>query len=396
MLTNTSNMGLKASMANLQTIGNNIANANTVGFKESNVRFSDVYASNLASGTEIGIGVRVSGVDQNFSSGSTELTGRTLDISIANDAFFVAKDSDNGLVTYTRAGQFTQDKEGFIRAPSGSVIQGYTYNDGILTANTADIKIPSEPLLAKPTANVNAEVNLNSASDIISVPFDSADPSSYSFRIDTVLYDSLGNPGNLSAFFSKSADNQWSVNVENDGTSLGSGVANFADNGLLSSTTGLDSLVWNPGSGATAPQNFALNLTGSTQLSDDSQATTITQDGYASGRVTSFDVSSDGVFAAHYSNGESRNISKIALATFNSPQGLASVGGMSWKETNDSGDALINSANSDGAIRSGSLESSNVDITQQLVMLMSAQRDFQANAQVIRASDELNQTIINL
>lgn len=396
MLTNTASTGLRASMAQIQVIGNNVSNAGTIGFKESAVRFSDIYSTGVASGSAIGIGVEVAGVDQNFSEGSTELTGRNLDLTIRGEGFFITQNNGTGLTSYTRAGQFSQDKDGYVITGTGNRLQAYTAVDGAITANITDLRIPAAPISAQQTSRVNFDLNLDSGETVPTVAFDSANASSYNYRSDSIIYDSLGNAGTLSTYFVKTANNAWDAHTEIDGVALGSGNITFDTVGNLATTTGLTGISWSPTSGATTPQLFDIDLTGTTQLANPNQSRVVTQDGFSAGTLASFDVDDNGVLTARYSNGQTESIAQIAVAKFRAQQSLVNNGDMSWLETNMSGTPILGHANSEGSIMAGALEQSNVDITQQLVKLLTAQHGFQANAQLVRAADELNQTIVNI
>lgn len=396
MLTATASTGLRAAMADLQVTGNNVANSNTIGFKESAARFADLYSSGVASGQTVGIGVQVAGYDQDFSSGSNELTGRGLDLAITGEGFFRVKGAGTGIVSYTRAGHMMQDKDGYIVAPSGERLQAYDAIDGVVSANIVDLQIPSEPLPANLTSTVGFNLNMDSGAPIPAAAFDSNNAATYNYRADSVVYDSLGNASSLSSYYVKTATNAWDVHTEVDGVALGSGTMTFNSDGSLNATAGLSALSWTPLTGADAPQILNMGMTGTTQLANPMQTRAVAQDGYSAGTLTSFDFDSDGVATARYSNGETKILGQIVVAKFRAPAGLSSTSNMSWLETGESGGAILGHGNSTGVITAGALEQSNVDLTQQLVKLLNGQHSFQANAQLVRAADELNQVIINI
>ncbi len=396
MLTNTASSGLQAAMANLQVISNNMTNTNTIGFKQSDTRFADIYSASASTNNSIGMGVAVAGIDQDFSEGSTEQTGRSLDLSLRGEGFFTVQNPNSGLITYSRAGQFFNDKDGYIATANGDRVQGYEAVLGVITPNLIDMQVPSAPLTAQATGTINFDINLDASSTVIGLPFDFNNSSTYNYRSDSVVYDSLGTTSTLTTYYVKTSNNNWDAHVYVGATNLGSGTAVFNTSGTLQSTAGLAGLNWNPGGGALSPQPITIDVTGSTQLASPMQTRNTIQNGYAAGTITSFDVDENGILKARYSNGEALTVGQLAVAKFKTPQGLAPVGDMSWIETGLSGIPVTGPANSNGAIRPGTLELSNVDLTEQLVKVLTAQHDFQANAKMISTADELNRTIINI
>lgn len=387
--------GLKAAMTDLQVTGHNVANASTVGFKQSAVRFADLYASNQVAGKQVGIGAQVAGIDQDFSEGTNQITGRNMDLSISGQGFFAIRNITSQLTTYTRAGQFQLDKSGYI-TQNGNRLQGFEAFNNNITTNLIDLQIPIDPLPAAATTTVGLEINLDATSTVPANPFNSSDPTTYNHRTDNVLYDSLGTPSNLSLFYVKTAANTWNVEMEVDGTNIGNGTLTFNSDGTLNTATGFTGITWNPTTGATSPQAFDVAFTNSTQFSNPNETRNITQDGYTAGVPTSFDFDRDGMLTVRYSNAQAQLIGQVAVARFPSPTGLANVGGTSWVETSDSGAVIMNAANSKNVVNPGSLELSNVDLSAQLINLINAQNYFQANAQVVKTSNELNQTVINI
>lgn len=390
--------GMRAAKENMEVISNNIANANTVGFKKSTVNFADVHSSSLASTNSAGLGVKVQDISQDFSGGRIETTGRGLDLSIGNNGFIIQKDPSLGITSYTRAGRLELDGQGYLNGLGGR-IQGYpAVNGEILTSGALeDIQIPDTPIPAKPTSATVLQLNLDANSDIPSVtPFDASDASTYNFRTDATLYDSLGNPNSLSVYYVKTADNSWTAQVQVNDTDIGTGNITFGSDGLLSSVTGLDSLSFNPGQGAAAGQAFEINLTDSTQFGSESQIVSKDQNGNPSGIPTGFNIDKNGVVNVFYSNGDSQAQGQIALATFKSPESLTKFENMSWINSSADNEALVNANQSSGAFSSGTVELSNVDLTEEMVRLLGAQHDFQANAQAQQVFSQALKTIENL
>ncbi len=395
---NIANTGLKAAMTNMETISNNISNVNTVGFKKSTANFSDIYAGSMNSTTQAGLGVKITSITQDFSSAGTEFTNRGLDLSLCNDGFFVQKNSGTGQTSYTRNGQFDVDNKGYLISSSGR-IQGYSAINGQIMGAGAliDLQIPNNPTPAKATSKSSFVLNLDAGAKEPASAFSNTDANSYNYRTDSTLYDSLGNPYNLSVFYIKALDNNWTTQMSINDQSVGAGALSFNSDGTLSTVTGMDNLSWTPLPGAVTPQTISIDLAGTTQFAGSSEMTLpAAQDGYPAGIPTGFNIDSSGVINVSYSNGSSQVGGQVAVARFIAPQGLVKADNMSWLATLDSGSPIINPNSSAGAISTGSLELSNVDLTEELVNLMSAQHDFQASAQVAQTYNQVLQTIEKL
>jgi flagellar hook protein FlgE len=397
--------GLNAAQKNLDVIGNNIANSNTVGYKGQRAVFADVYANSLAGagGNAIGIGVAVADVAADFSQGNTVTSSNPLDLAINGGGLF--RLSSNGTVSYSRNGQFQLDKDGFVVTAGGQRLQGYPVNSngGIVPSTPGDLKVSASDLSPKVTSQANATLNLDSRKAAISAAFDINDTSSYSNATSMSTYDTLGNPHTLTLYFQKTAANTWNVYGSGDGTQLGAGAPlgklNFNTDGSLdAASSGLPFSVNVPASGAVNPLNFTLDFNKSTQFGASFGVNELSQDGFPSGRLTGFNVSADGVLLGRYSNGQSRAQGQIVLANFTNPQGLQPLGQNMFAETSESGQALTGAPNTGnlGVLQSGALEESNVDLTGELVNMITAQRVYQANAQTIRTQDAILQTITNL
>lgn len=396
---NIATSGLKAALTNMEAISNNIANVNSVGYKKSFVNFSDIYMGNVSSSNkQAGFGTRINSVQQDFSTGRIESTTNGLDLRLARDGFFVQKNLATGLTSYTRAGRLNFNKEGYLSSMGGDAIQGYPAIDGKIVAsgNLVDLKIPRSSIPAQATTKVDLSLNLNSDSEIITAPFDSSDPLTYNYRSDQSIYDSLGNKYLMSLYYVKNANNTWNTQILVDNNNIGTGNVLFTDTGGLSSVTGLTGLSFNPGNGAASPQAFDINLANSTQYAGENRPYNQSPNGCPSGEPLGCSIGSDGQMNVYYSNGISRVEGQIAVAQFRSTQGLAKSDNMSWLETSDSGSPIIDPQYSQGAVISNSIEISNVDLTEELVKLIGAQHDFQANAQVQQTYNQILQTIENL
>ena len=407
--------GLDAASTDLKVSGNNIANASTVGFKESRAEFADLYATSMTdvSATSSGSGVRVSRVVQQFSQGSIEFTGNALDLSLTGEGFFVTQDM-NGSPSYTRAGGFSVDRDGFVVNHAGDNLQVFapiTGTTGFNTGSTVDMQLPALSGAPAATAEVAASLNMDASETVPAAAFNVAAPASnqYNHSTSTTVYDSLGTGHTQTMYYRKIADNSWESYTYIDGNNItvgGATSANIQFDSAGALRTGVGDVnaagaipldAYTPAGGA-AVMNLMMNYTNSTQFGSAFSVNDLTQDGFASGRLSGLDIDNTGVIFARYTNGQSNALGKVALARFNNQQGLRQVGDTSWAETYSSGDVQIGEAgtSSYGLMQSGAQEVSNVDIAQQLVNLITAQRNYQANAQVITTADTVTQTIINL
>jgi flagellar hook protein FlgE len=403
--------GLNAASKALDATGNNIANSSTVGFKAANAQFADVYAASLAGAgaTQIGIGTSVGGVAQQFTQGNITTTNNSLDIAVNGSGFF--RMDDNGSVTWTRNGQFQVDKDGYIINAQGARLTGYLANANgtIIQSSPSDILIDTSDLQpvatgsGTPATGLMMGLNLDSRETTpTTATFSPNDPTSYNKSTSATVYDSLGNPHTLALYFVKSATaNQWSLYTTLDGGAASAGTTlTFSSSGALQSppVNGIVTQSFALTNGASTPLTFPLNLTGTTQYGSVFGVNSLSQDGYASGRLSGLSVSSDGTVQGQYSNGQTRNLAQIVLGKFTNPNGLMSMGGNQWAETSASGQPLIGVPGSGalGVLQSGAVEDSNVDLTQELVNLITEQRNYQANAQTIKTQDQVLQTLVNL
>lgn len=389
--------GLNAASTDLQVTSNNIANANTTGFKSSRAEFADVF-----SGEAIGIGngVRLAEVRQEFTQGNVDITERQMDLAISGKGFFVV--SDNGSLVYSRVGAFGLDSNGFVENSERERLQVYpprgdgTFNTGALI----DLQFTTDTSPPQPTGTVDMNINLPAGATVPAVaPFNIADPQSYNHSTSSITYDSLGVAHNTTFYFIAAAGG-WNAAMSVDGAQVGTPQP-FAFNSSGALTTPANGQLafngFNPGNGAAA-MNITLDMSRSTQYGSSFVVNQIAPDGQAAGRLRSFEVDPSGVVFARFSNGESSALGQIALANFSNPEGLLKVSDTSFQETYRSGVPQRGQATQSdfGVIQSGALESSNVDLTEQLVRMITSQRLFQANAQVISTLDTVTQTIINI
>jgi len=389
--------GLNAASTDLQVTSNNIANANTIGFKTSRAEFADVFSGDAVG---IGNGVRLSDVRQEFTQGNVEITSRQLDLAISGNGFFIT--NDNGSLLYSRVGAFGLDANGVVQNAEGERLQVYPPVPGTSGFNTGalgDLRITTET--APPVASTQVDMNINLPANATApavAPFDPNDPLSYNHSTSTILYDSLGVSHTATYFFSRTAPG-WDVNMTFDGATIGTGQAfTFDQTGAIATPAGgTITFPAIPVAGAN-PLNIDLALGNTTQYGADFTVNSINPDGQAAGRLRGLEIDQTGVIFARFSNGQSVSLGKVALANFSNPEGLQKVSDTSFQETFNSGVAQRGEATESnfGLLQSGSLESSNVDLTEQLVRLITAQRLFQANAQVISTVDEVTQTIINI
>lgn len=409
--------GLNAASTDLEVTGNNIANSATNGFKESRAEFADVYANAIqdTSSNAAGQGVRVVKVAQQFSQGTIDFTSNNLDLAISGQGFFVLEASD-GTQAYTRAGAYSVDRDGFVVNHAADRLQIYeavtgvggttTFNTGVLR----DLQLPTTPSAPSASTTLTAAINLNSSQSAPTATFNPANPASYNSSTSTTVYDSLGNAHTTTIYYRKTASNTWQQYLYVDGNNVPpsgqpSGtpfVLGFNSSGALttidgSATTTAATAAYNPSNGA-ANITLNLDLSGTTQYGSAFAVNNLTQDGFTSGRLAGVDIDAEGVIFARYTNGQSSALGKVALAKFNNQQGLRQVGDTNWVESFASGTPQLGEAgtSSFGQIQSGALEASNVDIAAQLVNLITAQRNFQANAEVISTADAVTQTVINI
>jgi flagellar hook protein FlgE len=503
--------GLNGAAKSLDVIGNNIANASTVGFKGSTTDFADVYASSLngAGGVSAGIGVKVSQIAQQFTQGDVETTNNPLDIAINGSGFF--RTTLSGVTQYSRNGQFSLDKDGHIINAQGAQLTGYGVGPTgkILAGAPVPLQINTADLAPVATTKVDTSLNLDSGSTIpTTTPFSATDPNTYNKQTPVDVYDTLGNAHVMSLYYVKTGAGSWDVYVGSDGTEITNqavaaaaqgtdaahtavnaardawtaatkavplnpatvasalatyastassmvqaaattagassatltaianaatsagatagytpdnvdkaiaaavnvpavpvGHLNFDTNGSLSAVLmSPQTLPLNvtfpifPPTGSNLTQNIALNFAGTTQYGAATSEKSVTQDGYTAGHLQRFTPGPDGVILGQYSNGQSKPLGQVVLVNFTNPNGLQSLGNNAWAETSTSGTPLIGTPNAGGmgVLQSSAVENSNVDLTAELVNMITAQRVYQANAQTIKTQDSVMQTLVNM
>nr|WP_299239896.1 flagellar hook protein FlgE [uncultured Halomonas sp.] len=383
--------GLNAASTNLDVVGNNIANSQTVGFKSSGVQFADVYA-----GAKVGLGTRVSAVLQDFSNGTLESTNRNLDLAISGGGFF--RMSQNDQVVYSRNGQMTMTADGYLENAQGARLTGFPAGAGA-GAEPVALQVPSEALAANATTGIDASFVLDSSVNAVAGAFDQNNADSYSYANSATVYDSQGNSHNVTMYFSKVGNNSWEVRQSLDGTMSPSGAQNIAFDTKGQLTPGVP-LNFNYGllGNGTDALSIGLDLAGTTQTGNNFSLDSLNQDGYASGNLVGIAINSDGSIMGNYSNEQSQNLGTISLANFRNPEGLKPVGDNAWVATGDSGQPLVGLAGTGmlGSIESGVVETSNVDLTRELVDLIIAQRNFQANTNSVRTQSEVLESVVNL
>lgn len=412
--------GLKASSTSLGIIGNNIANAGTTGFKTSRGEFADIFNASLlgSSSTAFGKGVSVAGVNQSFSQGNISTTDNPLDMAINGNGFFIL--DDNGSNIYTRAGNFRVDRDGFVVNTQGNKLMAFnTSRDGKVTGQMGGLKIDSSMIQPKATADVELQANLDSREtappvawpgdfDAFASPATSPSPDMYNASTSVTLYDGLGNSHIQTLYFVKTAnDNEWNVHALIDGVSVGeAGTIAFNEDGTVPEENlpmTMDIADWTPldkngDPNGAAAQDLSIDLSTLTQFGAEFSVSNISQDGFTTGQLNGVEVGDGGMVLARYTNGQSRALGQLALATFSNTGGLQPVGSSGWAETFASGQPTVGAPGTAGLgiVQSGALEDSNVEVTQQLVDMIVAQRNFQANAKVIQTEDTVTQTVINM
>ena len=402
---NTSLSGINAANSDLNVTANNIANVNTTGFKESRAEFADLfsYTTYGLSRNAVGAGVKVSNVAQQFSQGNIDPTGRSLDFAIDGEGFFTV--NKNGNTLYTRAGNFQTDNQGYVVTPDGARLQVFAPNaggDGFDVGRLTDLQLLTTDSPPQPTGEIDLMVTLPGNAEAPTLAFDPSEPNSYNVSSGGVtVYDSLGVSHVQTSYFVKTGNpNEWAAYNYVDGTAVGGPtMLQFSDAGALQTPSpaqiALDPYTPTTGAGIL---NMTLDLTGSTQYGSEFALRSVNQDGYAAGKLSEISVSEDGVVFARYSNGDDRALGQVALTQFVNPQGLQPQGNNMWAASYTSGSPRTGAPDSSdfGQIAAGSLESSTVDLTEQLVNMIVAQRNFQANAQMISTQDQATQTIINI
>ncbi|MDP2715564.1 flagellar hook protein FlgE [Rheinheimera sp.] len=425
--------GLAAAQKDLDTTANNIANVNTTGFKESRAEFADVYATSIfASGrTKVGDGVTTSVVAQQFSQGSLQFTNNSLDMAITGEGFFaLTPDLQSRDLTYTRSGAFKLNKDNFIVDNNGNFLQGFAVNSltgdnqSVSLSTAQPITIPTTAGAPRATNNIFINMNLDSRLDPTdALPFDATDSGTYNNSTSITVYDSLGESHTATMYFRRTttvppANSEWETFVVWDDVTA----APFQGDNLVFDSSG--NLVFTPpaptltmpfavlndplngylDNGAQYQADIVVNFRDPantklpTQVAGDFDPTSLSQDGTTVGSLTGVDIDAFGRVLASYSNGDSAYLAQVAMVRFANVQGLKQVGNTSWKQTITSGKPIGGQANTNtfGAINASALEQSNVNLTTELVDLISAQRNFQANSRALEVNSTLQQTVLQI
>lgn len=413
--------GLNAAANNLSVISNNIANANTTGFKESRAEFADVYASSVGgvSKTQPGAGVKVAVDAQQFSGGQVNNTGNNLDLAIKGEGFFTLADSPTNLksLVYSRSGAFEVNNNGIVTNAQGQALLAYKPNGttaaaGFSTGVLTPVSLSASTGLPVSTTKVSLGVNLDAGSPAIAAPFNPLNSTTYTKQSSATIYDSLGVSHNLTTYYVAGAatppTSNWTVHhyitdnpaspVSVDTVPTGTALSFDSAGKLLSPANGQVPLA--PFVTGTSAANITatMDYTGSTQIASAFSVNSMTQDGLTAGNLTGISIDNSGVISANYSNGSSTPLGKVALTQFANPQGLTQLGSTTWGQSFASGAPVPGEpgVGKFGQIQSGALEQSNVDLSAELVNLIVAQQSYQANSQAISAENKIIDTILNI
>ncbi|MNS55074.1 Flagellar hook protein FlgE [compost metagenome] len=379
--------GLNAINQQLGAISNNIANSGTVGFKSGRAEFASLYAE----GQPLGVGV--TGIAQSISkSGAIFASANSLDLAINGDGFFMMRDSA-GTTAYTRAGFMQTDSNGNLINNRGMYLQGYPVdaNGVVQTGTIGNLTISSGSIPAKATSTLDFTANLNANEKLPeNATFDPKDEKSYNHTYATQVFDSLGREHTMKQYFVKTSDNEWEVHYYMDDQDLGTTEKmTFTEQGVLQAPTGPVTI--NADIPGAEGIELTLSYSGTTQFGSDFSVSKNSGNGYASGERTGQMIDKDGSVYATFSNGERLLQGQLVLASFSNPNGLSSQDGTTWSQTASSGTPLTGAPGTGllGSISSNTLEGSNVDLTAELVGLMTAQRNYQANTKVISTNDNM-------
>ncbi len=409
--------GLNASSKNLEIIGNNIANANTYGSKVARAEFGDVYAAALngAGTNQIGIGTRLTAVAQQFTQGSITTTENPMDIAINGAGFFQVTDG-RGPVAFSRNGQFKIDRNGFIVNNAQQKLMGYASDTSgaIQPGQAVPLQLPTAGINPQASSTIKLEMNLDSRQKT-TVPtggpgIDFNDAGTYNNATSLTVYDAKGQEVAMTYYFQKSATDSWNLYATANGQPVGGSPATPVttlqfqpDGSALTAPAGAVTFAVDATTNAQGVQTLAipgiqLNLAKATQFGSGFGVTDLQQNGYSAGQLTSIAIESDGVVMARYSNGQSKPAGQIEIATFRNPQGLHPMGDNAWTSSLASGEPVsgVPGNGSLGLLQAGALEESNIDLTGELVNMITAQRIYQANAQTIKTQDQVLQTLVNL
>jgi len=407
--------GLSVASKQLDAIGNNVANASTVGFKQSRAEFSDIFANSLfgVSSTATGIGAQVQDVAQQFTQGNVTSTSNPTDLAISGNGFFRMQSPTGQSVSYTRNGQFQIDNSGFV-VNGINRLTGYSANalGAIVPGPPVPIQVNSTNIGAAPTTSVKMIANFNGSAAQpavafpgVVVPTATPDPNSYNWSTQVTAYDSLGAAHAVTLYAVKTATAlQWNIYAQFDQTTFAAAPPflqqlTFSPNGTLPAATPASTLtVTGPLANGANGLTITTDFTKLTSFSGAFGVNQLTVDGFANGSLTGISVAGDGTVSARFSNGQTKAIGQVVLANFANPQGLQNLGGNQWGQTTVSGTPTVNAPGTGnaGSLQSAALEDSNVDLTTELVHMITAQRFYQANAQAIKTQDQVLQTLLNI
>ena len=411
--------GLSSHGEAISVVGDNIANANTVGFKRSRANFEDVLAQSVGGGNESGLGSNVADVQKLMTQGALLGTGVATDLAIKGDGFFAVKGSAAGLegTFYTRAGQFHMDKDGFLVNSNDLKVQGYVVNDnGVLVKSVTDMQVSNSAIPPMATANASISGNLDANSAVMDAaaapagnPWDTDNVEGTSnFATSMTVYDSLGQSHSITVAFRNDSADGWEWHALVDGgevsggtagtwSEIGDGTLAFDTDGQMTTSPPVVTLSGINFNGATA-QDINIDFGEVTNYASKSTVTHLDQDGYSSGSLSGISIDSEGTVTGIFSNGQQRTVGQVLLADFKAADQLQRMGGNLYIETEASGTALVGeaAAGGRGIINAGSLEQSNVDLAQQFVDMIAFQRGFQSNSKTIQTADQMMQELINL
>ncbi len=410
----TSLSGLKASATAMGTIGNNVANVNTVGFKATRNEFAEILSSSINNNISMGAGVKISSTIPDFQQGSIITTGNLTDLAIDGDGFFIVNNGEGNY--YTRAGTFILDKNGNLSTPEGYILQGWTIDEnGSITGTLTNINLSDISSSAKKTSYVDLKINLDARTAVHTDTFDPDDTNTYDFSTSFTVYDSVGASHAIDAYYRKVGDNKWEVHylyTTNSGSTVEAGVQDldFNEDGSLKDDHSGTPITFDFGGGVETQEitfNYGTGtgetpsgsgLDGATQFSLPFSTSFLGQDGYPAGDLVTINIDEGGTIEGLFSNGQTRKLYKIAVAKFSSPWNLKRLGDNLYAKSGTSGDEIVGLANTGGRgkILSGSLEMSNVDLATEFTNMILVQRAFQANARVITTSDQMLTELVNL
>jgi flagellar hook protein FlgE len=401
--------GLQAAQSNIDTIGNNVANVNTVGFKSFATQLSDQFSSSLSGaigGPTPGNGVSVTGLSQLFTEGQLQQTGNPLDVAVNGSGFFQVKTSSG--LAYTRDGAFQISNDGFLVTADGSQVQGFPASGS--SGTLSSLQIDTGSIAATATSQMSFDINLpatDAAINTTTTPFSLANAASYNESTTTTAYDSMGEGLTVTTYFTKASGsgppNDWQTHyqvTDPNGNFVTSGAGptlSFNSSGQLTSGSGNLGAISGLSDGA-ATLNIAVDYTGSTLSSSSFGVASITNNGNSGGQFAGVSINANGEVIGQYTNGSTQSFGTIALANFSNLQGLLPLSQNNWQATTESGPPAISTPTNTGlgALDSGSLEGSNVDLSSQLVDLIVAQQAYQANVQGINVDQQDVQRLLTI